>query len=248
MTNEERDRTKPRSGESWTFDADVTKVFPDMLRRSIPGYEEMRTVVEEIGSRFVVDKRWIVSVGCSRGDDMAPFVDRFGVRAHHLGLEVSEPMLEVSRARFSGMIDAGYLEIRKHDLRRDRYPRTPACLTLAILTVQFVPVEYRARLLRDIYRSTIGGGALILVEKVLASDATADDLLVSTYHSRKEANGYSRDEIEAKRRSLEGVLVPMTANENERALRSAGFETVEGIWRSLNFAAWVAIRSEDGAA
>lgn len=242
-----RDHVLPAEGSRWTFDEEVTEAFDDMLRRSIPDYDTMRRIVLDLGSRFVVDRTWVVSLGCSRGEDMAPFVDRFGVHVRHLGLEVSEPMIAAARERFAGMIDAGFLEVRRHDLRTDRYPAVPASLTLAVLTLQFTPIEYRSAILRRIYETTRPGGAFILVEKVLGEDARGQDLLVEAYHQLKAANGYSADEIAAKRRSLEGVLVPMTARNNEEALRIAGFETVQEVWRAYNFAAWVAIKSSDGS-
>ena len=43
--------------------------------------------------------------------------------------------------------------------------------------------------------------------------------------------------------SLEGVLVPASAEWNEGLLRQAGFAEVECLWRWLNFGAWLAVRS-----
>ena len=44
------------------------------------------------------------------------------------------------------------------------------------------------------------------------------------------------------RASLEGVLVPVTAEWNEAMLHAAGFRQVECFWRWMNFAGWLAIR------
>jgi hypothetical protein len=73
--------------------------------------------------------------------------------------------------------------------------------------------------------------------------ATAlDERFVEIYLNLKRANGYTREEIDRKRLSLEGVLVPVTARWNEDALRSAGFSSVDCFWRWMNFAAWVAVK------
>jgi hypothetical protein len=65
---------------------------------------------------------------------------------------------------------------------------------------------------------------------------------------RERANGYGEEEgeeeIERKRLSLEGVLVPVAAEWNEDLLRRAGFDEVECFWRCLNFAGSVAIKRE----
>jgi tRNA (cmo5U34)-methyltransferase len=69
-----------------------------------------------------------------------------------------------------------------------------------------------------------------------------DDALVAIYHGMKGANGYGQDDIERKRLSLEGVLVPLTASWNVDALHRAGFRDVDCFWAWMNFRAWVAVR------
>ena len=228
-------------GEKWAFDKSVTDVFDDMLRRSIPQYQVMRDSVFDVGSRFVQPSTEIVDLGCSQGEAISRFVDRFGARNRYVLCEVSEPMLDVAKQRYSELIKAGIVSVRDEDLRRG-YPDVKASLTLAILTIQFTPIEYRQRILRDVFKRTVDDGAFILVEKVLGSSSEIDEVLVAEYYNMKRANGYSTEEVERKRLSLEGVLVPVTAAWNEELLRMAGFSRVECFWRFLNFAAWIAIK------
>ena len=138
-------------------------------------------------------------------------VDKVGGHNRLVGLEVSAPMLDAGRRRFQGRIDCSVVEIREWDLRSKDYPLTNVSVTLAVLTVQFVPIEYRLRLLRNVYQSLSPGGALIFVEKVLGSTADIDGAMVDTYYALKAANGDSQEQIERKRLSLEGELVPVTA-------------------------------------
>jgi tRNA (cmo5U34)-methyltransferase len=95
---------------------------------------------------------------------------------------------------------------------------------------------------RDVFLSTVDGGAFVLVEKVLGSTAESDAVLVAAYYDTKREAGYTDEEIDRKRLSLEGVLVPVTARWNEDMLSRTGFRDVECIWRTLNFAAWVAVK------
>ena len=233
------DQVKP--GTKWEFDADVTAAFDNMLARSIPQYDVMRRAVFDIGSGFVRRDTWVVDLGCSRGEALAPFVDKFGAHVRFKGIEISDPMVEAARNRFDGYIKAGVVEIEKFDLRTG-YPGVFASLTLAVLTIQFTPIEYRQRIIQDIYRTNAPGGAFILVEKVLGADSVTNDLMVKTYHAMKAEHGYSKDDIDRKRLSLEGVLVPITADWNEQLLRTAGFHSVDCFWRWMNFAGWVAVK------
>jgi tRNA (cmo5U34)-methyltransferase len=233
------DRVEPAG--RWEFDADVAACFDDMLRRSIPQHDLMRQLVFEVGSRYVQKATDVVDLGCSRGEAIDPFWRQFGAHNRWVLCDVSEPMLDAARSRYATAIDNRLVDVRKHDLRSS-YPPFRASLTLCVLTLQFTPIEHRHRIVRDIFKATTPGGAVILVEKVLGATAETDALLVDLHHGVKAANGYDREAIARKRMSLEGVLVPVTARWNEELLGAAGFRHVECFWRCLNFAGWVGVR------
>src|SRR5512142_516136 len=235
MTDAPVDQVMSDEDSRWRFDESVTEVFDNMLARSIPQYDVMREATFELGSKFVQPQTSIIDLGCSRGEALAPFVRKFGARNRFVGVEVSPTMLAAVRERFAGPIEDGIVDIRDLDLRTG-YPSDNASVTLAVLTIQFTPMEYRHRILRRVFEHTLPGGAFILVEKVLASTAQLDDLFVERYHTMKARNGYTTEQIERKRLALEGVLVPLTARANTDLLRAAGFRQVECFWRWLNFA------------
>ena len=232
-------------GAAWRFDESVTAVFDDMLARSIPELDAMRSSVFQVASRLVRPNTHVVDLGCSLGASMAPLIERFGGQNRYVGIEASEPMAEACRRRLRSSIDAGLVEIHNDDLRAG-YPDVQASVTLSVLTLMFVPAEDRPRMLAEACRHTTSDGGLILVEKILGNDDATDGLLVDLYHAHKEAMGYSREEIDRKALALRDVLVPWTAVANEQALRQAGFEHVECFWRCLNFCAWVAVKGEAG--
>lgn len=239
MSSKPVDKTMPDG--AWKFDEGVTAVFDDMLARSIPQYDIMRQACYELAVRFRQQKTDIVDLGCSRGEAMAPLIDKFGATNRFIGIEVSEPMLATCRERFQGFINCGVVDIQNLDLRF-LYPNTRASVTLCVLTLQFVPINYRQQILHRIFEATVQGGALILVEKVLGDSAVLDDTMVDIYHNLKSENGYSPDQIERKKLSLEGVLVPVTAEWNTDLLQKTGFSQVDSFWRWMNFAGWIAVK------
>ena len=229
----------------WRFDESVTAVFDDMLARSIPQHDAMRESVFQVAGHLVQPHTHIVDLGCSLGASMAPLIERFGERNRYVGIEASKPMAEACRRRLRSSIDAGLVEIHNADLRNG-LPDVRASVTLAVLTLMFVPVADRPRILTAAHRRATPGGALILVEKILGDDAATDELLVDFYHGHKKAMGYSREEIERKHESLRDILVPLSAAANERMLRQSGFTHVECFWRCLNFCAWLALKDKGG--
>jgi tRNA (cmo5U34)-methyltransferase len=240
--HERVDQFLPVEGEPWQFNGNVTDVFENMLARSIPQLGTMRALVFDLGATLVQSGTAIVDLGCSKGDALAPFVRRFGTANRYVGTDLSEPMLEAARRRFAALIDQGIVDIRRLDLRAE-HPPEMASLTLAVLTIQFTPIEHRQRIMERIARQTLPGGGIILVEKVLGSSARLEELLTRRYYALKAANGYTAEQIERKRIALEGVLAPVSARWNEDLLREAGFNQVECFWRWCNFAGWIAIKN-----
>lgn len=232
----------------WRFDEDVTNAFDDMLARSIPQYDVMRAECSRLAARFLRPGLSLLDVGCSRGAAIAGVFDELGDDVEELrgtgsrfvGVEVSAPMRAAARARFAG---EPLVEVLDHDLR-EPFPSTFAGgfgAVLSVLTVQFTPIEHRLRIVRDLHDALAPGGALIFVEKVLGATAALDEAFVNLYYRRKREAGYTDEQIDRKRLSLEGVLVPVTARWNEELLASVGFREVDCFWRSLNFAGWVAL-------
>jgi len=244
-----KDETMP-SGR-WEFDAEVTAAFDDMLQRSIPQYDVMRDAVLSVGSTFVKERTEIIDVGCSRGESLAPFVDRFELKTRangvgpfverYVGVEVSAPMRAAAGLRFEREIAVGRVEIVGQDLC-DGFPFVQASLALSVFTMQFIPIEYRQRVIQDIYDHTVHGGAIILVEKVIGATAPLNKIMVDRYYQMKAANGYTQDAIDRKRLALEGVLVPVTADWNIELLKQAGYRDVDTFWAWMNFRAFVGVK------
>jgi tRNA (cmo5U34)-methyltransferase len=231
----------PHENGVWSFDESVTANFDTMLKNSIPEYENMRKLTFDLGKNFVDRISGVVDIGASRGEALAPFVN---IAKQCYAVEVSEPMVAVLNNRFK---DVENVSVVQKDLRQISAEFTPFmpernCLVLSIFTLQFVPIEYRAKLLRTIYNSLRPGAAFILVEKVLGNTSDLDDLMVKEYYAMKNRNGYSYEDIQRKKASLEGVLVPMTDSWNREMMRNAGFSQIDCFYRSLNFCGLISIK------
>lgn len=225
--------------DKWEFDESVTDIFEDMLSRSIPQYEVMRSTVTSIALDFMSHGSHVIDIGCSRGEQISRLIHSFGDECYYHGIEYSQPMIDVCSEKFK---DFRNVNLYNLDLRKDWIETNNASVCLSILTLQFIPIEYRLSLLKKIYDSLAVGGCLIVVEKVIGGSAKIDELTTKQYYDLKHQNGYSVYEIERKRLSLEGVLVPVTAKWNEEMVRISGFSQIDCFWRWMNFAGWIAIK------
>ena len=231
----------------WAFDVAVANVFEDMLERSIPQYETMRDAVSRLGVAYMRANTRVVDLGCSEGGALASLRAAVpaGERIDFVGYEMSEPMVERAEERFA---NDDNVDIVHTDLRNALWNdpvilngRMECSVILSVLTLMFLPVEYRASVIEDCYRLLSSGGALIVVEKVLGRTGEIDQTFKQQYNQLKQRNGYSSEEIERKRLSLEGVLVPMQEEWNVQMLREVGF-SVDCCWRWMNFGGWLAVK------
>ena len=136
----------------WEFDDEVTKVFGDMLSRSIPNYDTMRELCFMVGRNFVRENGIVSDIGCSNGLASEKFIKAFP-NASFILSDVSEPMLDACRATYSNNPN---VKVISHDLRRG-VPTKGNDLVIASLTLQFTPIEYRWNILQSIYDSLNDG-------------------------------------------------------------------------------------------
>ena len=230
--------------DKWQFDEEVTAVFDDMLERSIPDYYNMRELVHKLTKKYARPNTVILDLGCSTGGAIKKSINELP-NNFFIGIEVSEPMRQKAKEIFKG-IDR--VTILNHDLRNG-LPKIEekVSVILSVLTIQFTPIEYRLNIIKDVYKTLSDGGVFIFVEKVLGETAEIDNTLVELYYELKGENGYTHEKIQKKRKSLEGVLVPVTSSWNVELLRKSGFQNIDCFWRNLNFAGYIAIKQEVGA-
>lgn len=224
----------------WEFNEDVADAFDDMLQRSIPQYDVMRDAVLDVATELAPRRTELsfLDLGTSRGEVLDRFVRRFGARGRYVGVEISEPMAAIAERR---QADVFNVEIRRDDLREGLpYGETFDVVT-AVLTLCFIPVEHRQRLLWDVYRAMPSDGVLIVVEKTTAPSPEIEAAYTTWYRKLKHGNGYSTESIERKAAALEGVLVPVSTAMTEELLHGAGFSLVETFWRWGPFVGWVAL-------
>lgn len=240
----QHDNTSPQG--RWDFNKEVANVFTDMLERSIPDYMTMRKLVWKVADYFIKPNTRFVDLGCANGLSAEGIIANHSKEVLSYLYDCSEPMLEQCREHYKKQIEEGYVIVQNLDLREHPVGWGRFCggcsVIMSCLTLQFVPIEYRQGILENVFDCLNKGGVFILVEKVLGNSAQLDDLFNTIYYDMKRENQYTEDQISNKRKSLEGVLSPLTEEMNISMLRMAGFRKIDTFWRNLNFCGIIAIK------
>lgn len=220
------------------FDADVARVFPDMVRRSVPGYAELVGLSGLIARRVARAGTCCYDLGCSLGAVTRSILRQAGPDVRVVAVDNAPAMVDGLRDRLRDVPGADRVEAVCADAQS--VPIERASVVVLNLTLQFVPPAERLALLQRIRAGLLPGGVLVLAEKVAVSDDRGGALLTALHEDFKRANGYSEMAISGKRAALERVLVPDSIEVHERRLSEAGFTGVCRWFQNLNFVGWVA--------
>lgn len=226
---------------SFAFDQAVVDVFPDMIKRSVPGYATIIKMIGELAERYAQSGSRCYDLGCSLG--AATLAMRHRIRAADcqiFGVDNSPAMIERCRQVLAADSAETPVELLCSDIQSVK--PTDASMVVLNFTLQFIPLAERLSVLEQIYAGLRPGGVLILSEKVAFEDQPHNELMIELHHNFKRANGYSDLEIAQKRSALEQVLLPESLPSHRERLRKAGFDSVDVWFQCFNFASLIAIK------
>lgn len=228
----------------FVFNEDVARVFPDMIKRSVPGYP---TIVENIGvlaGQFAQPHTRLYDLGASLGAVTQALRRHVRVDGCQVIAVDNSPAMVARCSEYLHAQDAMFQELlpaRVIEADILALELQPASLVTLNFTLQFIPPERRLELLARIRQALLPGGALILSEKLRFEDAAEHDLLTELHIAFKRANGYSELEIAQKRSAIEKVMLPDSLQQHRERLLAAGFAKVVPWFQCLNFASLVAL-------
>lgn len=221
------------------FSSKVAGVFDDMVVRSVPYYEEMQRMMGEIAADHYSENTNVYDLGCSTGTTLICMNESIPEHINFVGIDDSPDMLKKCREKLAEADFTRPFDLQVSDLNQG-VEIDNASVVVLCLTLQFVRPMNREKLVKDIFDGLIPGGALIVIEKLLAEDSSFNRDFIKYYYDMKRRNNYSEMEIAQKREALENVLIPYKLSENIALLRNAGFAHCEVFFKWYNFAGFVA--------
>lgn len=227
--------TKPIT-KQFEFDEDVAVVFDDMLERSIPFYKEVIDLTCKTICLHVKEGANIVDLGCSTANTLLALYKKSNKSYHLLGIDNAEAMLHIARQKVHAY--GAKVELMQADITQ--VALNCQDVIIANYMLQFIRPLQRAEFVAKIFEALNPNGFFIFSEKIVFEDKELNKQMIDIYYDFKRQQGYSDFEIAQKREALENVLIPYTEEENKAMLKSAGFTTIETIFKWGNFATFIA--------
>jgi tRNA (cmo5U34)-methyltransferase len=233
---------EPRSPvPPFEFDERVAAVFNDMVRRSVPFYQEIIDRQVQMIARYYRPGTRIYDLGCSNGNLGLALCRRMGDAPFEMiAVDTSGPMLDAYGARLADRPGGDRIRLLRQDICRTSIEN--ASVVVLNFTLQFLTLTERSAVIRHIYDGLCPGAVLLFCEKVTHPDGALAALQQDLYFDFKRRNDYSDLEISQKREALENVLVPETVEQHLQRLRQAGFNRIDIWFKWFNFAAMIAVK------
>ncbi len=223
------------------FDEQVVKVFPDMIARSVPGYELVVPMIGMLARRYAQEDTRIYDLGCSLGAASLAM----SLAVHTKGTEIvavdnSEAMVARCKKNVAEKSHNLPIEVRLQNVLDT--PVENASVVVLNFTLQFLERDQRQRLINQITAGMCADGVLIFSEKICFENEGEQADQTAWHHGFKRAQGYSELEIAQKRNALEDVLQPETEATHFKRLEAAGLARPRRWFQCFSFASYIAFK------
>ena len=221
------------------FDQDVVKVFDDMVRRSVPGYDSMIQMIGLIARMYGQDNTNYYDLGSSTGAiTLSIALNNKSKNNQFFAIDNSKEMVEQCEKNLNSKVDN--LQAICDDINQVQIES--ASIVVLNLTLQFIDVNLRFNLIKKIYDGLEPGGILIISEKIHFDDELTQNHITKLHLDFKKENGYSGLEIANKRQAIENVLITETKEQHLNRLRECGFVETSCFFQCLNFVSFLSVK------
>lgn len=227
--------------KDFVFDDNVAEVFPDMIKRSVPGYQTMISTIGHLAHEYAQDNSQIYDLGCSLG--AATLSIRRKLTAKNctiIAVDNSQAMVNRCQQHLNNYKSEIKTQVLCDDIMN--IDIQDASIVVLNFTLQFISPSQRDTLIKNIYQGMKPGGILIISEKLVFEQANIQSVIDELHLDFKRAQGYSELEISQKRASIENVLIPDTLEQHYKRFEQAGFDKMSQWYQCFNFSSLIAIK------
>ncbi len=209
----------------WEFNQDVSKKFDIHIRKSVPLYEEGHQLIIDLIEYYVntyQKKELIISdLGCSTGILIKKISQHFkNLSITFYGIDKEQSMLKIARKRKYSKNHKIYWITSS----LENYTMKKSDIIICYYVLQFIPLKNRQKVVNTIYKSLYKNGFFFLFEKINFKKITKENINNYVLKKFKLRKGFSLEEILNKEKSLKGILIPMSLEENFNLINNAGFK------------------------
>lgn len=228
---------------SWKFNNKVSKHFDKHVNKSVPHYQDIQNYAVSLSEWFLKDKTRIYDLGCSTGETINKIANlKLNNYIELIGIDQSSKMLDIARKK-NKKLNNKFLKVayKKADLTKIKKLKKTN-LILSILTLPFLNIMQRKKLIKLIYRSLNKGGAFIFVDKIRSSNSVFEDIFNQVYYDFKLEKKFNSKQILNKSKMLRSSMNLLSLVDVNSELNEIGFKKKDIFFKWFNFIGIIAIK------
>ena len=219
----------------------VVNVFPDMIKRSVPGYNTTLILIKILSSIHFKSNTNIYDIGCSLGASSEAIINGIKNNEYHLfAVDLSKHMINKCKKNLFKKYPHASVSFLNKDVKNINFEN--ASLIIFNFTLQFVLPKERDNLLQKVYNGMNKNSLIILSEKILFHDSNIQHKKNILHKKFKLMNDYSHLEINQKKDALKKILIPESADDHIIRLKKIGFTNINTIFQCINFSTIIAFK------
>ena len=192
--------------KSWTFETqEIANTFDNHVREQLPWYDMVTESVAYIIKNYLSENDTVVDIGASTGNMIEKILPLVEERSCYItAIEKSESMFEKLKTKYA---NESCIELVYEDVMDIQLPK--AKVYILFLTLMFIPVQQRAKLMQIIRNKCEEGGVIIIVDKVCDHFGYFSTVLKRLTMHFKLLQGAKPEDVLIKEMSLAGVQIPI---------------------------------------
>ena len=202
--------------------------------RNVPGWADMLRMVDLLLAERVPDDGSVLVVGAGGGLELRRFADAHP-KWRLVGIDPSSEMLKLAKATLGPLASRAEL----HEGYVDAAPAGPFDGATCLLTLHFVAMEERRRMLKEIRRRLRPEAPLVVAHLSFSQAAGERDAWLQRYAAFIASSGVEPAKAQAAAHAVGARLPILSPEQDESMLREAGFSNPQLFYAGLAFRGWV---------
>ncbi|HEY0686349.1 MAG TPA: class I SAM-dependent methyltransferase [Steroidobacter sp.] len=203
--------------------------------RIVPGFADLQRMAAVLLAERAPQHARVLVVGAGGGLELKVFAERQQDWQFD-GVDPSAEMLKLAEATLGPLTS----RVRLHQGYIEAAPEGPFDAATCLLTLHFVPLEERVRMIREIRRRLKPGAPLVVAHLSFPQSKDERALWLSRYVSFAVTSGVDPDRAANARSAIDAQLPILAPEQDEAILRDNGFADVTLFYAALAFRGWVA--------
>ena len=223
------------SHQSPYSDPDVVARYAAGPPRLVPGFADLHRMTAILLAERAPERARMLVVGAGGGLELKTLAE-LHPRWTFDGVDPAAEMLDLAKQTLGPLAS----RVQLHAGTIDIAPAGPFEGATCLLTMHFIPIEERWRMVSEIRRRLQPGSPLVVAHFSFPQIGSERALWLSRYAAFATASGVAPEQAQSAAAAIDARLTILTPEQDEAILRDAGFTKVSQFYAGFAFRGWVA--------